>query len=144
MTRTTGSGDDRTRLGPLETAVMDVLWRAADDLDVDAVRAQLAPTRRPVRNTVQSTLERLVRKGLAQRRKAGRAFRYAATLERRDWVALVIRALTDALRTDPEPDVLAGFVDFTERASPEALATLERIVSERRRARETDDEGSKS
>lgn len=129
-----GIDADRRRaaeLGPLEAAVMDTLWRTGDALDVEAVHARVAPNGRPVRNTVQSTLERLVRKGLVRRTKQGRAYHYASSVERREWFAGAVRALAEALRSRTSPDLLAGFVDFAERADPEALETLQRLVHER-------------
>lgn len=126
-----GDGRRATELGPLEAAVMDTLWQGPDALDVEAVHARVAPGGRPVRNTVQSTLERLVRKGLVCRTKQGRAYHYRASVERRDWFAGAVGALADALRTRPSPDLLAGFVDFAERTDPEALETLQRLVHER-------------
>lgn len=110
---------------------MDTLWKATDALAVETVHARVAPKGRPVRNTVQSTLERLVRKGLVRRTKQGRAYHYAARIERRDWFAGAVGALADALRSRPSPDLLAGFVDFAERTDPEALETLRRLVHER-------------
>ena len=126
-------GEERrsVELGPLEAAVMDTLWQSPAALDVESVHAQVAPEGRPVRNTVQSTLERLVRKGLAARTKHGRAYRYAACVARRDWFAGAVGALAEALRAQPGPDLLAGFVDFAERTDPEALETLQRLVHER-------------
>lgn len=120
-----------TELGPLEAAIMDTLWQTTDALDVETVHARVAPGGRPVRNTVQSTLERLVRKGLVGRTKHGRAYHYAARVVRRDWFAGAVGALADALRSRPSQDLLAGFVDFAERTDPEALETLQRLVHER-------------
>lgn len=120
-----------TELGPLEAAVMDTLWQTQDALDVEAVHARVAPQGRPVRNTVQSTLERLVRKGLVRRSKHGRAYHYTARVGRRDWFAGAVDALAEALRSRSSPELLAGFVDFAERADPEALETLQRLVHER-------------
>ncbi|MCR9093409.1 MAG: BlaI/MecI/CopY family transcriptional regulator [bacterium] len=126
-----GEGRRAAELGPLEAAVMNSLWRTPDALDVESVHAQVAPQGRPVRNTVQSTLERLVKKGLVERTKHGRAYRYAARVERRAWFAGAVGALADALRSRPSQDLLAGFVDFAERTDPEALETLRRLVHER-------------
>ena len=118
-------------LGPLEAAVMNALWQATRALDVESVHAQVAPNGRPVRNTVQSTLERLVRKGLARRTKQGRAYHYTSSIERREWFAGAIGTLAEALRSHSSQDLLAGFVDFAERAEPEALEALQRLVEER-------------
>lgn len=126
-----GEGRRVAELGPLEAAVMNTLWHAPDPLDVESVHAHVAPAGRPVRNTVQSTLERLVKKGLVDRTKHGRAYRYAARVERRDWFAGAVGVLADALRSRPSQDLMAGFVDFAERTDPEALETLQRLVQER-------------
>lgn len=124
-------GRRAAELGPLEAAVMDTLWQAGGALDVESVHARVASDGRPVRNTVQSTLERLVRKGLAGRAKHGRAYRYAASVERRDWFAGAVGVLAEAVRSRSSQDLLAGFVDFAERTDPEALETLQRLVDER-------------
>lgn len=126
-----GEGRRAVELGPLEAAVMNTLWQSPHPLDVESVHGRVAPKGRPVRNTVQSTLERLVKKGLVDRSKRGRAYRYAARVERRDWFAGAVGALADALRSHPSQDLLAGFVDFAERTDPEALETLQRLVHER-------------
>ncbi len=150
----------QARLGPLEVAVMDRLWdladgdRAAEDptdvdpsdgrrapgvekyeLGVTAVHAAVGRPRRLSRNTIQSTLERLVRKGLATRRRKGRAYVYAASGTRRDWIARAFDDLVEGLGRAPGAEVLAGFVDFAERTRPETLAMLESLVAARLRAR---------
>ena len=127
----TGRSRRTTDLGPLEAAIMDTLWRTSGSLDVESVHRHVAPGGRPVPNTVQSTLERLVRKGLVHRTKHGRAYRYTAGVERRDWFAGAVGALADAIQSRPRQDLLAGFVDFAERIDPKALETLERLVRER-------------
>jgi predicted transcriptional regulator len=124
-------------LGPLEVAVMDRLWeQEGAELDVAAVHAEVGRPRGVSRSTIHTTLERLVRKGLVGRRREGRAYRYAASGARRDWIALVFDELVAGLGEAPGLEVLAGFVDFAERTRPETLATLEALVGERRRARD--------
>ena len=75
-------GDPRPpALGALEMAVLDRLWTAGP-ADVAAVHAAVGVPRGLVSNTIQSTLERLYRKGLAERSKRGRAFEYRACITR--------------------------------------------------------------
>lgn len=116
---------------------MDRLWEGAEgsELDVAAVHAEVGDPRGVSRSTIHTTLERLVRKGLVERRRVGRAYRYAASAARRDWIALVFDELVAGLGEAPGVEVLAGFVDFAERTRPETLATLETLVAERRRTR---------
>jgi len=68
--------------GHLEATVMEILWRcgSANVRDVvDHLDRPLAYT------TVMTTLDRLFKKGLLDRRKQDRAFIYAPRLSRRDW-----------------------------------------------------------
>jgi predicted transcriptional regulator len=87
-------------------------------------------------NTIHSTLERLCRKGLAERRKRGRAFEYRPRISRRAWIT---GRLEELLASSPGADArlpLSTFVDLAERAGAERLEELERLVRQRRRARE--------
>jgi predicted transcriptional regulator len=131
-----GRDPERSRarvLGALERAVLDALWSAGAS-DVKAMHRAVGTARGIAPNTIQSTLERLVRKGLAERRKVGRAFEYAPRLSRREWLAAELEALlVDA--KGPARLLLAAFVDLTERAGAERLSELEALVRERRRER---------
>jgi len=69
-------------LGPLETAVMEILWTHGE-LNVHEVGQRLA---RPLAyTTVMTTLDRLYKKELLNRRKSERAFLYSPSLSRADW-----------------------------------------------------------
>jgi predicted transcriptional regulator len=119
------------RLGRLELAVMDRLWQGGE-ADVTQVTGSLALRRSRSRNTIQSTLERLVRKGLAAREKRGRAYHYRASVSRE---ALLARALEGLLDEMPgaEPRLLfASFVALAERSGRETLEELEALVRARR------------
>ena len=123
----------RTLLGPLELAVLDALWTSGP-ADVVAVHAAVGTPRPVVRNTIQTTLERLVRKGLVARTRRGRAYEYRVAVSREQWTA---RALREALDAIPRADaglMVATFVDLAERAGEASLAQLEALIRERRRA----------
>ena len=69
-------------LGPLEIAVMEILWAQAS-CNVRDVAERLG---RPLAyTTVMTTLDRLYKKGLLTRRKSERAFVYSAALTREEW-----------------------------------------------------------
>jgi predicted transcriptional regulator len=92
-------------LGPLETQVMEVLW----DCDECCVRQVLPRLNRTFAyTTIMSTLNRLYRKGLAKRRKCGRAYAYSARVSCEEWKYTVAR--------DVVVNLLAG-----SRSSHEAL-----------------------
>ncbi len=122
----------RNALGRLEVAVLDHLW-SSDGADVRSVHAAIGATRGISPNTVHSALERLVRKGLAERRKAGRAYQYRALLSRQQWMARGLERLASEIPGMRAETLIAAFVDITERAGETQLADLERRVRERRR-----------
>jgi predicted transcriptional regulator len=73
---------DRSTLGPLEIAVMEILW-AQGQGNVHEVVQKLS---RPLAyTTVMTTLDRLFKKGLLDRRKSERAFVYSPRLSRLEW-----------------------------------------------------------
>jgi len=131
------SNDRRTTmpLGPLELAVLDHLWDAGA-VGVATVHRAVGDPRGLTRSTIHTTLERLVRKGLAQREKRGRAYAYRAEGSRSDWIT---RAVGDVLDAIPGADarlVLASFVDLAERSGEESLRELEALVRSRRRSQQ--------
>lgn len=77
-----GEGTSRAALGRLERSVMEVLW-ARGESSVKEVAGKLG---RPLAyTTVMTTLDRLYKKNLLERRKEERAFRYAPRITRSDW-----------------------------------------------------------
>lgn len=128
----------RRELGELERAVLDRLWESGP-ADVKAMHAAVGEVRGLASNTIQSTLERLFRKGLASRRKVGRAYRYEARLSREDWIAEEIREVLARAR-DPEARVaMVAFVDVAARVGEAQLDALERLVRARRRRTRRDE-----
>jgi predicted transcriptional regulator len=122
----------RPQLGDLERAVLDRLW-SAGPAGVRAVHEAVGAARSISAQTVHSALERLVRKGLAERRKVGRAYEYRARVSRREWMAQGLDGLASELPGAGAGVLLAAFVDLAERAGEERLAELERLVRSRRR-----------
>lgn len=129
-----------TALGTLERDVMDVLWARAD-LSVRDVQDQL---NRPIAyTTVMTTLDRLFKKGLLERRQVGRAFLYSASLTRAELQAQIAgRVLEGLLRVrDAEPmPLLSNLVDSVsaQAGGDELLEKLEALVREKRRQLQKD------
>jgi predicted transcriptional regulator len=83
-------------------------------------------------NTVQSTLERLFRKGFLAREKVSHAFLYTPTVQREELMEQLIGKVVETLSDGrPEP-MLAAFVDLAAKVDEENLARLERLIAERR------------
>ena len=124
-----------SHFGPLEIAVLEALWksrREATVRDLEEFFPGVAYT------TLMTTLDRLYKKGVLTRRKAGRAFRYAPVADREGLErGLALEALDAILgsfesRTAIRP-ILSSFVEAVSRRDELFLDELERLVRARRR-----------
>ena len=119
-------------LGPLERQVLDETWRRGEVSVRDICLAfgeQIAYT------TVMTTLDRLYKKRLLERRKSGRAFLYSPAVSREQLETGiredVIEGLLDG--TDGIQPVLACIVDAVSERDRELLDELDRLVQEKKR-----------
>jgi predicted transcriptional regulator len=129
-----GRGDDLEVLfGPLEARVLDALWR----FDAPATVRDLQPIfSGSAYTTLMTTLDRLHRKGVLERAKAGRAFAYWHRWSRRELIARIASQQLGALIA-PDPSLqplVSFFVDAVTNRDAEVLGELERLVAERRAA----------
>lgn len=122
-------------LGPLESEVLDVLWASGEG----SVRDVLGQLQRPLAyTTVMTTLDRLYKKGLLERRMNDRTFRYAPCLPR----AVELEANPEIFQSQAARDMLVShLVDTVCAYDDTLLAELERSVAERRRQVEATRQG---
>jgi predicted transcriptional regulator len=126
-----GEGNVLTgRLGPLETDVMEIVWRSSDVVVKD-VQALLA---RPVAyTTVMTTLDRLYKKGYVHRRREGRAFVYSAALAKHELEVNVTNGLLkDLIAGGSATPVLSNLVDAVADGDNGLLEELERLIRDKR------------
>ena len=121
-------------LGDLERDVLECLW-AFGSASAQEVQASLELARPITLSTVQSTVERLVRKGLLLREKQGRAYRYAPALSRSTLLARMVAELVTDL-SDGGAVAGAGIVDLSQAVDDDTLGFLEQWVTATRHARE--------
>jgi predicted transcriptional regulator len=120
-------------LGKLERQVIEEIWRLGEVSVRDVVRAldeQVAYT------TIMTTLDRLYKKNLLQRRKDGRAFLYTALVSRDDFDHGIKADVVDGLLgfgADGIGPVLACIVDTVSERDRELLDELDRLVQEKKR-----------
>lgn len=119
-------------LGPLEGAVLEIVWARGES----AVRDVVDRLERPLAyTTVMTTLDRLYKKGLLERRKSERAFLYSARLSRAQWEQKRAGELMAGLLAAPDErrglliSCLVDAVGHDERL----LDELERRIRQRRR-----------
>lgn len=118
------------QLGDLEVAVLEHIWSAGEAAAKEA-HAALGIARGISLNTVQSALERLFRKGLLKRVKAGHSFRYSAAVTREGLVAGLINEVLGRFGAASSA-ALAAFVETADDLDDEALRALENELRKRR------------
>ena len=114
--------DDGARRAPgeLEAQVLAVLWKADGPLAPAEVRERLGAGL--AYTTVVTILSRLHEKGVAEREKLGRSFRYRAI---DDEPGLAARRMTKVLDSEPDRDsVLARFVSNLSESDEHLLREL--------------------
>jgi len=120
-------------LGPLEAQVMQALWGRAAEASVrdvhEGLGSDLAYT------TVMTTLDRLYKKGLLERRREGRGFVYRARLSHAELSRGLAGALFESLlgRAPAPQPILSGIVDAVSDQDRAMLDELERLVRAKRR-----------
>lgn len=119
------------QLGSLESRMVEVLW-SAGEASVRAVQAQMPEL---AYTTVMTTLDRLYKKGILERRQQERAFIYRAHFSRQEYESRLAQQLLGMAFTDENRNVvLASFVDHVSETDMKLLDELERLVKQKRRA----------
>ena len=120
-------------LGPLEIAVMEILWTRGES-NVRAVAARLG---RPLAyTTVMTTLDRLFKKGLLDRRKSDRAFLYLPNLSRREWEHKRAGDFVAGFLSVPQPSrelLISCLVEAVGQHDEALLGELEKKIRSKRK-----------
>ncbi len=118
-------------LGDLEIAVLEDIWRSGSS-DSKTVHSRVKHSRSIALNTVQSTLERLFRKGILQREKISHAYEYSAGLSRRELVRRLVESTVHRVAGAQSDAFLSAFVDLAGQADGDQLKRLEELIAQRR------------
>lgn len=102
---------------PLELECLKALWRLGNG-SVKDVRDVLTENRSLAYTTVMTVLDRLVRRGAVERKKGGRAFVYAAVLEREHARKLAVKELVDTYFSGSDQALRAYLDHATVVAEP--------------------------
>ena len=121
-------------LGELEVEVLDQIWSSAE-ATVKEMHGQVGVERGISLNTVQSTLDRLYRKGLLTRRKQGHAYCYRPCVSREALVGSLISDILGRFSSDG-PVAAAAFAAAVDELDAEALSELEAELRRRRKPSE--------
>jgi predicted transcriptional regulator len=132
------TGEVASKLGPLEREVMELIWRRPEEVAEVSVRdIYTAFEGRLAYTTLMTTLDRLRKKGLLERRKEGRAFIYSPRFSPDEFERSVARDAINMLlgrgSNGVEP-ILACIVDAVSERDRALLDELDRLIKEKRRA----------
>src|SRR5438270_10771531 len=120
-------------LGKLERQVLDETWRRGEVCVRDIY---VAFAERIAYTTLMTTLDRLYKKRLLDRRKDGRAFFYSAAVSREEFELGIRQDVIDGLLghgAEGVRPVLACIVETVSEHDRKLLDELERLIKEKKR-----------
>lgn len=126
-------------LGELELGVMEVVWRHRA-IEAKQVLERIADVRPVNLSTVQTTLERLVRKGLLEREKRGHAFVYTAAVSRAQMLGTLIKDVIQLLHDGKADTILSSFINVAANIDESGLERMEQMIRRKRLELEMEDQ----
>ena len=105
---------------------MDTLWTHGPQLTVRYVMDRMEGTKELAYTTIMTVLDRLAKKGLAQRTRDGRAWRYTAASTREALAATALRSTLENVQADRR----LAMMHFLDDASPAELDDLRAALAE--------------
>jgi predicted transcriptional regulator len=119
----------RKLLGSLELQVMDVMWQA-EEATVKHVTEAINRKRRVAYTTVMTVMVHLVDKGLLQRIKEGKRYRYRVTRSRDEFLGEIVKSRLQTLVNDFGDIAIAQFLEEIEKIDSNRLQRLKNLVRE--------------
>jgi predicted transcriptional regulator len=123
---------DATNLGFLERELMEHVWKL-DQVSVADVHEQLSG--RLAYTTIMTTLDRLFKKGILQRRKQGRAFIYSARFSREQFKQSLVKKAMSYLLEEHNKEtapLMAYLVETFKEHDARLLDELELMIQQSR------------
>lgn len=105
---------------------MDILWSHGPELTVRDVMDKMQGEKDLAYTTIMTVLDRLAKKGLAERTRDGRAWRYTAASSREELAATALRSTLDNVQADRK----LAMMHFLDDASPAELDDLRAALAE--------------
>ena len=116
--RTRGPRRSLLDLAPLELDCMNTLWPMGE-ASVRQIRDELAARRPRAYTTIMTIMDRLARKGVVERRKAGRAYVYRPNLSAEEARTQALGQVVDKFFGGSKEAVIRELSDL--RAAPKSL-----------------------
>jgi predicted transcriptional regulator len=128
-----GKAEQQLSLGRLEFQLMEILWSRGESNVRDVVQKLDHPL---AYTTVMTTLDRLFKKGLLERRMPERAFLYSTRLTREEWERQRAESILAGFLTGPHPSrelLLSSFLDAVGKHDSRLLDELEKKIRSKRK-----------
>jgi predicted transcriptional regulator len=125
------AGPEHDLRGSLQSEVMSAMWRL-EEATVDDVRATMPRSRRAAYTTIQTVMNRLLDRGLLERKRRGKAFVYRACYPESELVARSMRERLAGASADARTPALLSLI---EGLKEEQLDDLARYANKVRRER---------
>ena len=105
---------------------MDTLWSHGPELSVRDVMDRMQGDKDLAYTTIMTVLDRLAKKGLADRTRDGRAWRYTAASSREELAATALRSTLENVQADRK----LAMMHFLDDATPAELDDLRAALAE--------------
>jgi predicted transcriptional regulator len=126
------------KLGELEKLVLNYFWEV-DTADAKEVYAQFKKQRGGTLNTIQSTLDRLFKKGLLKREKESYAFRYKAAKKRKQFIGELVKDVTKDFTHENEDSLFTAFTSLSDEFNEDQIEQLEILIQDYKKNRIKDE-----
>ncbi|GKV66513.1 MULTISPECIES: BlaI/MecI/CopY family transcriptional regulator [Sporosarcina] len=120
--------------GPLEAKIIDVLWEG-EEKTIKDVQQALEREKITNFNTVMTVMNRLVDKGILQKRAEGRSSVYKPVQTRAEFLNTQSKDMTHELIDEFGDVVISHMLNALEEADDELVAKLEKKVEELKKGR---------
>lgn len=120
--------------GPLEAKIMDILWNH-DEMTIKEVQHILEKDKTKNFNTVMTVMNRLVEKGILQKRTEGRSSLYKPVQSRDEFLNVQSKEMTTELMDEFGNVVVSHMLDALEDVDDELVTKLEMKIKELKKER---------
>ncbi|RNB90487.1 BlaI/MecI/CopY family transcriptional regulator [Brevibacillus fluminis] len=120
--------------GPLEAKIMDILWDASE-MSIKDVQGRIDQEKAVNFNTIMTVMNRLVEKGILQKRSEGRLSLFRPVLSKEAFLETQSKELTHDLMEEFGPLAISHMIDALEEVDDELLAKLEQKIKELKKER---------
>ncbi|WP_134701352.1 BlaI/MecI/CopY family transcriptional regulator [Ammoniphilus sp. YIM 78166] len=123
--------------GPLESKIMDILW-SQKDLSIKEVQQRLDNQDKPANfNTVMTVMNRLVEKGILEKRLQGRLSLYSPVQSKEEFIEEQSKTLTENLLDEFGGLVINHMIDALDEVDHSVLEKLEQKIQKLKRNHES-------